>query len=90
MPGRKVRGLFQQRGTANGQLGQSAGCRADLDVLDAFARNHQQVAIHFEADDSICAVDPPGGPFLYVGGEVAGKTIKGIRSEGERYYLVLK
>lgn len=52
--------------------------------------NLEYMSIHFEADDSICAVDPPGGPFLYVGGEVAGKTIKGIRSEGERYYLDLK
>ena len=50
----------------------------------------EYMSIHFDADDSIYAVDPPGGPFLYVGGKVGGKTIKGIRSEGKRYYLELE
>lgn len=49
----------------------------------------EYMSIHFDADNSICAVDPPGGPFLYVGGKVADKTIKGIHSEGDSYYFEL-
>ena len=48
------------------------------------------MSINFEADDSIYAVDPPGGPFLYVGGTIAGKTIKEIRRQDDRVYLVLE
>lgn len=43
-----------------------------------------------ETPDIIMAIDPPGGPFLYVGDTVAGKTIKEIRREAERFYLELE
>ena len=50
----------------------------------------EYMRIIFETDGSICAVDPPGGPFLQVGGAVAGKTIKGLRREAERFFLELE
>lgn len=48
--------------------------------------------IHYGDEEykEVVGVDPPGGPFLYVGGMIAGKTIKEIRCQDERFYLNLE
>lgn len=49
-------------------------------------------AIHYgdEEYQEVVGLDPPGGPFLYIGRTIAGKTIKGIRCIDDRYFLELQ
>lgn len=38
----------------------------------------------------IVAVDPPGGPYLCVGGKVAGMTIESIKDDGENIFVTVR
>lgn len=49
----------------------------------------QYLSITGERDD-IKAVDPAGGPFIAVGGKVAGMEVESIRDDGENIFIYVK